>query len=101
MARLIPDPFETLFNLQRALDASRASDWLARGPSARGAYPPLNIFRKGDDLVTLLGAIGAVAAVQNRWEPRRLKPHGYDQPGIVQTGWPEQAESPGHRDAIS
>jgi HSP20 family protein len=53
MARLIPDPFEALFNLQTALDASRASDWLARGPSGRGAYPPLNIFRKGDDLVVI------------------------------------------------
>lgn len=53
MPRLIPDPFESLFNLQRALDASRASDWLARGPSGRGAYPPLNIFRKGDDLVVI------------------------------------------------
>lgn len=53
MARLIPDPFESLFNLQRTLDASRASDWLARGPSGGGAYPPLNIFGKGDDLVVI------------------------------------------------
>ena len=53
MARLIPDPFESLFNLQRSLDAFRSSDWLARGPSGRGAYPPLNIFRQGDDLVVI------------------------------------------------
>ncbi|MDJ0942299.1 MAG: Hsp20/alpha crystallin family protein [Kiloniellales bacterium] len=53
MARLFPDPFETLFNLQRSLDAFRASDWLARGPSGRGGYPPLNVFRQGDDFVIL------------------------------------------------
>lgn len=51
MARLFPDPFETLFNLQRNLDAFRASDWLARGPSSMGTYPPLNVFRQGDDFV--------------------------------------------------
>jgi HSP20 family protein len=48
-----PDPFETLFNFQQALDAFRASSWLASGPSAAGAYPPLNVFRKGEDFVIL------------------------------------------------
>ena len=28
----------------------RRSDWLQSSPSASGSYPPLNIFRKGDDL---------------------------------------------------
>ncbi len=53
MARLFPDPFESLFNLQRTLDSFRASDWLARGPSAGGTYPPLNVFRQGDDYVVI------------------------------------------------
>ncbi len=53
MARLFPDPFESLFNLQRTLDSFRASDWLARGPSAGGSYPPLNVFRQGDDYVVI------------------------------------------------
>ena len=53
MARLYPDPFEALLNVQRALDASRTSDWLARGPSGTGTYPPLNIFRQGDDFVVI------------------------------------------------
>ena len=53
MARLFPDPFEALFNIQRSLDASRGSDWLSAGPSSRGTYPPLNIFRQGDDLVVI------------------------------------------------
>lgn len=53
MAQIYADPFETLFNLQRTLDAFRASDWLSRGPSGMGTYPPLNIFRQGDDLVVI------------------------------------------------
>ena len=53
MARLFPDPFQALFDLQRNLDAFRTSDWLTRGPSATGAYPPLNMFRQGDDFVVI------------------------------------------------
>lgn len=53
MARLMSDPFETLFNIQRSLDAFRASDWLSAGPSGTGSYPPLNVFRQGDDLVVI------------------------------------------------
>jgi len=53
MARLMSDPFETLFNIQRSLDAFRASDWLSPGPSGTGSYPPLNVFRQGDDLVVI------------------------------------------------
>lgn len=53
MAPIYADPFEALFNLQRTLDSFRASDWLSRGPSAMGTYPPLNIFRRGDDLVVI------------------------------------------------
>ena len=53
MARTFLDPFQSLFNLQRALDASRSSDWLAGELSGRGAYPPLNAFRQGDDFVII------------------------------------------------
>ena len=51
MARLFSDPFESLFDIQRSLDAFRTSDWLSGGPSGTGSYPPLNVFRKGDDFV--------------------------------------------------
>ena len=56
---LFPDPLGTLLNLQSALDAFRRSDWLQSSPSASGNYPPLNIFRKGDDfaLVTELPGV--------------------------------------------
>jgi HSP20 family protein len=50
---LFPEPFNTLLGLQNALQAFRTSDWLQSGPSAGGSYPPLNVFRKGDDLVVI------------------------------------------------
>ena len=50
---LFPDPFNTLLGLQEALDAFRTSGWLQSGPSGGGSYPPLNIFRKGEDLVLI------------------------------------------------
>ena len=53
MAMLFPDPFETLFNLQQALDAFRASSWLESSPSGGGPYPPVNVFRKGEDFVII------------------------------------------------
>jgi len=56
---LFPDPFATLLNLQQAMDAFRASDWLASGPSGGGAYPPMNVFRKGDDFIIIAEVPGA------------------------------------------
>jgi HSP20 family protein len=50
---LFPSPFEALLGLQRSLDASRSSDWLEAGPSGGGAYPPINVFRSGDDFAIL------------------------------------------------
>jgi HSP20 family protein len=48
------DPFEAMFALQRALDARIASDWMGRGTTAIGSFPPTNIFQKGEDLVAIL-----------------------------------------------
>ncbi len=48
------DPFRALSELQRALDAYRLSDWLAGQTAARGAFPPINIFRQGDDYVAII-----------------------------------------------
>jgi len=53
MPRLLSDPFDALFQFQQALDAFRTSGWLGAGPSAGGAYPPLNVFRQGDDIVVI------------------------------------------------
>ena len=50
---LFTDPFTTLPGLQEALEAFRSSGWLQSSLSGGGSYPPLNIFRKGDDLVLI------------------------------------------------
>ena len=51
MALMFSDPFDALFQFQQALDSLRTSPWLEPGPSGGGAYPPLNVFRQGDDIV--------------------------------------------------
>jgi HSP20 family protein len=53
MAMSYVDPFDALFQFQQALDAFRTSGWLGSGPSGSGGYPPLNVFRKGDDIVVI------------------------------------------------
>ncbi len=50
---MFSDPFDTLLNLQQALDAYRTSSWLDSGTSGTGAYPPVNVFRRGDDIVVI------------------------------------------------
>ena len=45
---LFPSPSDALLGLQQAFDAFRTSGWLDAGPSGGGAYPPINVFRKGD-----------------------------------------------------
>ena len=53
MAITRADPFEALRQFQQALDSYRSSAWLGSSPSAGGGYPPVNVFRKGDDLVVI------------------------------------------------
>jgi HSP20 family protein len=50
---LFGDPFDALSSLQQALDSFRSSGWLASGPSGGGSYPPMNVFRKGDDFIII------------------------------------------------
>ena len=52
------DPFEQLREFQGALDAFRSSGWLGSGLSSGGAYPPMNVFRKGDDIVAIIEVPG-------------------------------------------
>jgi len=47
------DPLDAVLSLQQALDSIRDSDWLETGTSGGGAYPPINVFRKGEDLVAV------------------------------------------------
>ena len=53
MALGFADPFNALFRFQQALDSLRTSRWLDSGPSAGGAYPPINVFRNGDGIVII------------------------------------------------
>ena len=53
MPMMFSDPFDALSSFQQTLDAFRTSGWLGSGPSAGGAFPPLNIFRKGDDIIVI------------------------------------------------
>ncbi len=58
MAVRYADPFETLFAFQRALENRLSSDWLGTTTAARGAYPPVNLFQQGDDLVAIVELAG-------------------------------------------
>jgi HSP20 family protein len=53
MATLFGDPLDALLGLQQALDAFRSSGWLQSGPSGGGGYPPMNVFRKGEDFIII------------------------------------------------
>ena len=46
-----PHPFQALLNLQRALESTRRSDWFGSATASRGAFPLVNVFRRGDDFV--------------------------------------------------
>jgi HSP20 family protein len=50
---LFSSPLDTLLSLQQALDTFRTSGWLDAGPSGGGTYPPINVFRKGDDFAII------------------------------------------------
>jgi HSP20 family protein len=50
---LLMDPFDALTSFQQALDAYRTSGWLDSSVSGGGAYPPVNVFRKGDDFIII------------------------------------------------
>ena len=62
MATLSSDPFDALYQFQQALDSFRNSPWLDAGPSGRGSYPPLNVFRQGDDIVVIAEVPGVPKA---------------------------------------
>ena len=54
MATTYADPFDTLFNLQRALDARIASDWLQDQTAAQGPFPPINVFQQGENILAIV-----------------------------------------------
>ncbi len=84
---LLSTPFDALLGLQQALDAFRASGWLDAGPSGGGAYPPVNVFRKGDEIAVIAevpGVRGADLDVQVKGNTVRIA-------GTKSVGVPEGA----------
>jgi HSP20 family protein len=54
MITAFADPFETLLNLQRALEARTASDWLQNQTTSQGPFPPINLFQQGHDILAVV-----------------------------------------------
>ena len=48
------DPFESLFSFQRALENRLSSDWLGGTTASMGAYPPVNVFQQGDNILAII-----------------------------------------------
>ena len=87
MAVLLPDPFEALFRLQQGLDAFRTSDWLQSSPSGAGSYPPLNVFRKGEDFAV----IAEVPGVDKSNLEVQVKGNTLRIAGVKSVQYPEEA----------
>ena len=51
-------PLDALFDLQRALESRLDSDWLRGATAGTGAFPPINVFQQGDNLVAILEVPG-------------------------------------------
>ena len=86
MATLM-DPFDALASLQQALDAYRTSSWLEASVSGGGGYPPVNVFRKGDDFIIIAELPGVKKSdleVQVKGRTIRLA-------GTKTVGYPEKA----------
>jgi HSP20 family protein len=47
-------PLDALFDLQRALEARLDSDWLRGTTAGTGAFPPINVFQQGDDILAIV-----------------------------------------------
>jgi HSP20 family protein len=54
MITMFADPFDALFNLQRALDAQLTSEWLRDSTTSRGPFPPINVFQQGDNILAII-----------------------------------------------
>ena len=81
------DPFDALSSFQRALDNYRASSWLDPGLSGGGAFPPVNVFRKGDDFIIIVELPGVKKSdldVQVKGRTIRLS-------GAKTVGYPDKA----------
>jgi HSP20 family protein len=81
------DPFDALSSFQQALDAFRTSSWLDAGLSGGGGYPPVNVFRKGDDFII----IAEVPGVKKTDLDVQVKGRTIRLAGAKSVGYPEKA----------
>lgn len=58
MALYYTNPFDAMLEFQRTLEQLRDSSWLDYSTSGRGAFPPVNVFNKGDDIVIVAEVAG-------------------------------------------
>jgi HSP20 family protein len=54
MIATFADPFDALFNLQRALEGRLMSGWLEDQTASQGPFPPINVFQQGDDILAII-----------------------------------------------
>ena len=54
MIATFADPYEALFNLQRALEGRLMSDWLEDQTASQGPFPPINVFQQGDNILAIV-----------------------------------------------
>lgn len=54
MLNTFADPFDSLFRLQRELEARLTSNWLDGATAGVGAFPPINVFQQGHDFVAII-----------------------------------------------
>jgi HSP20 family protein len=55
---MIGSPLDALFDFQRALESRLESDWLRGATAGTGAFPPINVFQQGDNLVAIIELAG-------------------------------------------
>jgi HSP20 family protein len=48
------DPFNALLELQQALEARMASEWVRDATTSRGPFPPINVFQQGEDILAIV-----------------------------------------------
>jgi HSP20 family protein len=84
---VLMDPFDGLSTLQQSVDAFRASNWLTAGLSGGGAYPPLNVFRKGDDFIV----IAEIPGVKKSDLDLQVKGNAIRLAGTKSVAYPEKA----------
>ena len=58
MVTAFANPFDTLLDLQRALDARLASGWLENQTASQGPFPPINVFQQGDNILAIVELAG-------------------------------------------